>query len=56
MSAIMGGIFFISLVAQVIILGETYLATVELLILSVIQLCFCGYALVGYRKNIIRVK
>jgi len=43
-SAIMGGIFFISLIAQVIILGECYLATVELFIFSVIQLFLCGCA------------
>lgn len=55
-SAIMGGIFFISLIAQVVVLGETYLATVEFFILCIIQLCLSRYAFVGYRKNIIRVK
>ncbi|MBZ9625046.1 MULTISPECIES: hypothetical protein [unclassified Clostridium] len=53
-SAIMGGIFFLSIVAQIIILGEFYLATVEFLILSAIQLCLCGYVFVGYRKNLMR--
>lgn len=52
-SAIMGGIFFISIVAQVIIIGEWYLATVEFLIFSIIQLCLSGYAFTGYRKNLI---
>ncbi|GAB3054962.1 hypothetical protein GCM10027286_17920 [Virgibacillus ainsalahensis] len=45
-SAIMGGIFFVSLISQVIILGETYLATVAFLVLSIIQLCLSDYA--GY--------
>jgi len=44
-SAVMGGIFFISLVGQVIILGEWYLATVELLLISIVQLWLSGYAL-----------
>lgn len=51
-SAIMGGIFFISLVFQVIILGEGYLATIEFLVLSIIQLCLSGYAFAGDRKLI----
>lgn len=51
MSAIMGGILFISLVSQIIILGESYLSTVEFLILSVIQICLCAYVFAGYRKT-----
>lgn len=49
-SAIMGGIFFISLIFQVIILGEWYLATVEFLVFSIIQLCLSVYAFDGYKK------
>ncbi|MBE3100782.1 MAG: hypothetical protein IMZ47_00690 [Firmicutes bacterium] len=44
-SAIMGGILFISLVAQIIVLGEWYLATVEFFVLSIIQLCISGYTI-----------
>ncbi|GAB3058440.1 hypothetical protein [Virgibacillus ainsalahensis] len=51
-SAIMGGLFLVSLICQVIILGETYLATVQFLILSIIQLCLSGYAFFGYRENL----
>ena len=51
MSAVMGGISFISLIAQVVILGETYLSTVEFLILSIIQLGLCQYVFNGYRKD-----
>ena len=51
MSVIMGCIFFMSLVAQVIILGEWYMATMEFFIFSIIQLCLSGYVFAGYRKN-----
>ncbi|MEK6264510.1 MAG: hypothetical protein N2B06_07050 [Clostridium sp.] len=51
-SAIMGVMFFLSLIAQVIILEETYLATVVFMIFSIIQLCLCWYVFNGYRKNI----
>jgi hypothetical protein len=54
-SSVMGGISFISIIFQVIILGETYLATMEFLILSIIQLCLCGYVFTGYRKNLMKV-
>lgn len=50
-SAIMGGIFFVSLIVQVLVLGEAYLATVEFFVLSIIQLCLCGYIFWDYRKN-----
>ncbi|MBU3100213.1 MULTISPECIES: hypothetical protein [Clostridium] len=43
-SAIMGGLLLISIIAQVIVLGEWYVATVEFLILSIIQLCLCRAA------------
>jgi len=49
-SAIMGGIFLISLIAQVIILGECYLATVEFFIFSIIQLFLSGCAFVKSRE------
>ena len=52
MSAMIGGILFISLVAQVIILGEWYLATVEFLIFNIIQLCLSGCVFVGCRKKL----
>lgn len=51
MSAIMGGIFFMSLVAQVIILGEWYMATIQFFIFSTIQLCLSGYVFLGYKKK-----
>lgn len=51
-SAIMGGIFFISIVAQVIILGEWYMPTVEFFIFSVIQLWLSGYAFSSYKKTV----
>lgn len=49
MSVVMGGIFFISLIAQIIILGECYLATVELLLLSIVQLCLSIYLFNVYK-------
>ena len=51
-SIIMGGIFFVSLVLQVIILGEWYLATAQFFVFSIIQLCLSGYVLYGCRKNL----
>ncbi len=51
MSAIMGGIFFVSLVAQIFILGEWYLATVQFFVLSIIQLALSGYVFSCNRKN-----
>lgn len=42
-SSIMAGILFISLIFQIILLGESYLATGQLLILSVIQLSLSWY-------------
>ncbi|WP_129595932.1 hypothetical protein [Anaerophilus nitritogenes] len=50
MSAIMGGIFFMSLIAQVIIL-RWYMATVQFFIFSIIQLCLSAYVFLGYRKK-----
>lgn len=49
-SGIMGGIFFISLIAQVIILGQWYFATVEFMIFSLIQLGLSGYVFCRYKK------
>ena len=51
MSAIMGWIFLISMIFQVILLDEWYLITVEFFIFSVIQLCLGGFAFLRYRKN-----
>lgn len=49
----MGGIFFLSLVAQVITLGKWYLATIEFFTCSIIQLCLSGYVFVLEKtKNI----
>lgn len=52
MSTIMGGIFFVSLIFQVKILGETYLATGFFFIFSIIQLCLSWYVFLGFRKNL----
>jgi hypothetical protein len=52
MSTIMGLIFFISMVAQVIILGEWYMATIQFFIFSIIQLCLSLYVFLGYRRNL----
>ena len=49
-SAIMGGIFSISIVAQAIILGQWYLETVEFLFFSIIQLCLSGFSF-AYNKR-----
>ncbi|MBU3158230.1 hypothetical protein KPL37_00390 [Clostridium frigoris] len=43
-SAIMGGLLFLSIITQVIVIGECYMATVEFLILSIIQLYLCRAA------------
>ena len=40
-SAIMGGLLLVSLITQVIVLGEWYMATVEFLLLSIGQLYLC---------------
>jgi len=40
-SAVMGGVLLISLITQVIVLGEWYMATVEFLLLSIGQLYLC---------------
>ncbi|HEY5585156.1 MAG TPA: hypothetical protein VIK78_11795 [Ruminiclostridium sp.] len=50
-SSLMGGILLISLVCQVIILGEWYLATMEFLILSIVQLCLSGFALLVMERQ-----
>ncbi|MBU3155469.1 hypothetical protein [Clostridium estertheticum] len=47
-SAIMGGLLFLSIIIQVIVLREWYMATVEFLILSIIQLCLCRAAFTRY--------
>lgn len=45
-SALMGGIFLVLVVMQVLLLGEYYLATFEFLIFSILQLILSGYALI----------
>lgn len=50
MSVVMGGILLISLGAQVVVLGECYLATAEFFIIGVIQLYLSGNAFVCFRK------
>jgi hypothetical protein len=50
-SVIMGGILFFSLVAQIVVLGEWYLATVEFLVLSIIQLLLSVYSYIGEKKH-----
>lgn len=51
-SAIMGVVFFFSLIFQRIILEESYIVTNPFLALSVIQLCLSGYVFLGYRKGL----
>lgn len=51
-SAIMGAIFFFSLIFQRITLEESYIVTNPFLALSVIQLCLSGYVFFGYRKGL----
>jgi len=50
LSVIMGGVFLISMVLQVIILGESYLVTVQFFIFCIIQICISLYAYLGHRK------
>lgn len=54
MSALMGGVFLMSIVAQILVLGEWYMATVQFLILSIIQLLLSGYVFSGSQKNLMR--
>lgn len=51
-SAIMGAIFFFSLIFQRTILEESYIVDGPFLVLSVIQLCLSGYVFLGYRKKL----
>lgn len=51
-SAIMGAIFFFSLIFQRMIVGESYIVTNPFLALSVLQLCLSGYVFLGYRKGL----
>jgi NADH:ubiquinone oxidoreductase subunit 6 (subunit J) len=51
LSAVMGLIFFISMIFQVILLEEWYMATLEFFIFSIIQLCLSGYVFLRYRKS-----
>lgn len=50
-SAIMGGLLLISSISQVIILEGTFLVTVEIIALSIIQLCICLYSFAEYRQK-----
>ncbi|QKY71572.1 hypothetical protein Len3610_02630 [Lentibacillus sp. CBA3610] len=50
-STIMGAIFLISLIFQVIIIEKSYIVTNPFLAMSVIQLCLSGYVFLGYRKG-----
>jgi hypothetical protein len=50
-SLIMGGIFFISLIAQVILLDEIYLATAQFFVYSIVQITLSGYVYMGYSHN-----
>ena len=47
----MGALFLIALVAQVIILGEYYLATIEFFILSILQLFLSACTFINYKKS-----
>lgn len=50
-SAVMGAIFFFSLIFQRSILDESYLVDGPFLVLSVMQLVLSGYVFLGYRKK-----
>lgn len=50
MSAVMGWIFLIGTIVQVIILGEWYMATVQFLVFSVIQLGLSANVFLDCRK------
>lgn len=51
LSTLLGCIFFTSLVAQVILLGEWYMATTQFFIFSIIQLSLSAYVFNSSRKN-----
>ena len=51
-SAIMGAVFFFSLIFQRIIIEESYIVTYPFFALSVIQLCLSGYVFLGSRKEL----
>jgi hypothetical protein len=51
LSAFMGGIFFTSMIFQVIILGEWYLVTLEFLVFSIIQLSLSASYFRSCRKR-----
>jgi len=52
-SAIIGGILLISVLCQVMVLGKWYLATVEFLVLAIVQLILSGLSLlVMERQNV----
>ena len=51
MSALMGILFLVCVITQRFILGEWYLATSQLLILSIIQVILCAFVFLGYRDN-----
>ncbi|MBU3111915.1 hypothetical protein KPL55_10285 [Clostridium lacusfryxellense] len=50
-SAIMGALLLVSLIVQVIVLGEWYMATVEFLLLSIGQLYLCRGGFASSNKN-----
>ncbi|KAB3530014.1 hypothetical protein [Alkaliphilus serpentinus] len=55
MSIIMGSIFLITLLYQRMMLGEWYLATLQFLILSVIQLLLSLYVYLGHQKKLVNL-
>lgn len=50
-SSIMGVIFLLSLIAQIIVLGDCYLATIQLMILSIIQMALSLNVFLYFRKS-----
>jgi len=52
LSTIMGGILLMSIVCQVIILGEWYMVTIQIFIFSIIQLCLSRCAFTGIKKSV----
>jgi len=51
-SAVMAGVFFISMAAQYMIFREWYLPSAMFLILSIFQVVICGSALIGCRRTL----
>jgi hypothetical protein len=51
MSIIMGMLLFTSIMLQILIIKELYLATVQFFLFSMLQLLLSGYVYIGFCKN-----